>query len=42
MIGNVLAASLLIGITRSWELVGDAAPASSSLAALAGRSALLL
>ena len=37
MIGNVLAASLLIGIGRSWELVGDRDTGIvSSLAALAG------
>ena len=38
IIGNVLAASLLIGIARSWELVGDRDTGIvSSLAALAGR-----
>ena len=37
VIGNVLAASLLIGIARSWELVGDRDTGIvSSLAALAG------
>ena len=37
IIGNVLAASLLIGIARSWELVGDRDTGIvSSLAALAG------
>jgi hypothetical protein len=37
VIGNVLAASLLIGIARSWELVGDRDTGiASSLAALAG------
>ena len=37
VIGNVLAASLLIGIGRSWELVGDRDTGiASSIAALAG------
>ena len=37
VIGNVLAASLLIGIARSWELVGDRDTGIiSSIAALAG------
>jgi hypothetical protein len=37
LIGNVLAASLLIGIARSWELVGDRDTGIiSSIAALAG------
>ncbi len=38
VIGNVLAASLLIGIARSWELVGDRDTGiTASIAALAGR-----
>ena len=38
MIGNVLAASLIIGIARSWELVGDRDTGiMASIAALAGR-----
>ena len=37
VIGNVLAASLLIGVARSWELVGDRDTGiTSSIAALAG------
>ena len=37
VIGNVLAASLLIGVARSWELVGDRDTGIvSSIAALAG------
>jgi hypothetical protein len=38
VIGNVLAASLLIGVARSWELVGDRDTGiTASIAALAGR-----
>jgi hypothetical protein len=38
VIGNVLAGSLLIGVARSWELVGDRDyGVTSSLLALAGR-----
>ena len=38
MVGNVLVASLLIGIARSWELVGDRDTGiMASFAALAGR-----
>ena len=38
MVGNVLAASLVIGIARSWELVGDRDTGiMASIAALAGR-----
>jgi hypothetical protein len=38
VIGNVLVASLLIGVARSWELVGDRDTGiSASIAALAGR-----
>ena len=37
-IGNVLAGSLLIGVARSWELVGDRDTGiTASIAALAGR-----
>ena len=37
VIGNVLAASLLIGVARSWELVGDRDTGiTASIAALAG------
>ena len=37
MIGNVLVASLLIGVARSWELVGDRDTGiSASIAALVG------
>ncbi len=37
MIGNVLVASLLIGVARSWELVGDRDTGiSASIAALTG------
>jgi hypothetical protein len=39
IIGNVLAASLLIGVARSWELVGDRDTGIvSSIAALAGHA----
>jgi hypothetical protein len=38
VIGNVLVASLLIGVARSWELVGDRDTGiSASIAALTGR-----
>lgn len=38
IIGNVLVGSLLIGVARSWELVGDRDTSiSASIAALAGR-----
>jgi hypothetical protein len=38
LVGNVLAASLIIGIARSWELLGDRDTGiMASIAALAGR-----
>ncbi|MFI5063329.1 MAG: hypothetical protein ACHP9Z_05035 [Streptosporangiales bacterium] len=42
LVGNVLVASLVIGIARSWELVGDRDTGIlTSIAALAGRERLL-
>ena len=42
LVGNVLVASLVIGIARSWELVGDRDTGMlTSIAALAGRERLL-